>query len=256
MARWNLFEPAAAPAGGGWLTPASAPQWEAGRLTGRSGRWLVGAVLLLGSFVVGGLSAVNLRMDVAACAAVAIVALVWARPALAAYLVITVTPLTAGIDRGLAIPFVRPSEALALLVGAALAMRGFVRLRTGTFPALRLDRVEVSMILLAVTSSVVPLLWMLVRQREINHDDLLYALVMWKYLGLYAIVRLSVSTEPQVRWCLWLSVAAASIVAVSHWACSVYRGYSPPTTRRSVTRAPSSTPGAAPRCRFRRRPRT
>jgi hypothetical protein len=59
-----------------------------------------------------------------------------------------------------------------------------------------------------------PLLWMAVRQQPISKDDLEYALVLWKYLGLYVIVRASVSTERQVRWCMWLSVAAACIVAV------------------------------------------
>jgi hypothetical protein len=214
MASWNVLDAAAAPAGGGWLSYPSTPQWQAGPAAGRSGRWLLATLLLLGSFAVGGLSAVSLRMDVVACVGLAIMAAVWVRPALAAYLVIAVTPLTAGIDRGLVVPFFRPSEALALLLGLALAARGVVRLRSGAFPRLRLDRVEQSMILLAVTSSVVPLTWMLVRQREITHDDLLYALVMWKYLGLYAIVRLSTTTVQQVLRCLWLSVAAASVVAV------------------------------------------
>jgi hypothetical protein len=153
-------------------------------------------------------------MALGACLALALMAWVCARPALAAYLLIGVTPLTAGIDRGLAVPLFRPSEALALLVGGALAARGVARLRTGGFPTLRLDRVELSMILLAVTSSVVPLLWMTVRQREITADDILHALVMWKYLGVYVIVRLSITTDRQVRRCLWLSVAAACVVAV------------------------------------------
>ena len=37
---------------------------------------------------------------------------------------------------------------------------------------------------------------------------------MWKLLGIYVIVRVAVSTDEQIRRCLWLSVAAASIVAL------------------------------------------
>ena len=37
---------------------------------------------------------------------------------------------------------------------------------------------------------------------------------MWKLLGIYVLVRVAVSTDQQVRRCLWLSVAAASMVAL------------------------------------------
>jgi hypothetical protein len=67
---------------------------------------------------------------------------------------------------------------------------------------------------MAVTSSVVPILWMIARHREITSDDLYYALVMWKYLGIYVIVRLSVATDRQVMRCLWISVTAACVVAM------------------------------------------
>jgi hypothetical protein len=214
MARSSLLRPATAPHGGGSLPHPLALQWEAGRLAGRSGQSLLVPVLLLGALGVGILTALSPRIALGACFALAVVAWVCARPALAAYLLIGVTPLTAGIDRGLAVPLFRPSEALALLVGGALATRGVARLRTGRLPTLRLDRVELSIVFLAVTSSVVPLLWMMVRQREITADDILHALVMWKYLGVYVIVRLSITTDRQVRRCLWLSVAAACVVAV------------------------------------------
>jgi hypothetical protein len=70
------------------------------------------------------------------------------------------------------------------------------------------------MVLMAVTNSVIPLLWMTVRQQPISQDDLLYALVMWKLLALYALVRGSVSTDRQIGRCLWISVTAACLVAV------------------------------------------
>ena len=66
---------------------------------------------------------------------------------------------------------------------------------------------------MAVAGSLLPLLRMAVRQEAIGQDDVLYALVLWKYLGLYVLIRASVSTDRHVRACLWLSVAAATVVA-------------------------------------------
>ena len=198
-----------APARTGWTGVHAAR-----RFTGPGLRRLAMPGLLLPVAVgVGGLSTYSHKLAIAACLAVAVVACVWVRPALATYLVIGVTPLTAGIDRGLAIPLLRPSEALALLVGGALAARGLVGWRTGGLPTLRLHRVEAYMLLMAAASSAVPILWMMARHREITHDDFLYALVMWKYVGVYVIVRASISTDRQVRRCLWISVAAACVVA-------------------------------------------
>jgi hypothetical protein len=70
------------------------------------------------------------------------------------------------------------------------------------------------MVLLAVCSSVLPLVWMTLRQQAITSDDVLYALVLWKYLGLYLLIRMSVRTDQEIRRCLWISVAAACIVAL------------------------------------------
>jgi hypothetical protein len=67
---------------------------------------------------------------------------------------------------------------------------------------------------MACCNSFVPLTWMLVRQHPIGTDDLLYALVLWKLIGIYVIVRVSVRTDQQAMRCLYLSVMAASVVAV------------------------------------------
>jgi hypothetical protein len=182
------------------------------------GRWsaarLVLPALLVVAVGVGLVTPFRPLLALAAALALGLVACVWARPAVAAYLIIALTPLTAGIGRGLAIPFLRPNEALAVFVGAVVIARSFTDLRTGRLPTFRRSRVALSIILMAIASSIVPLLWMAVLQRQITHDDLLYSFVLWKYLGLYLIVRLAVRTEHQVRTCLWLSMAAASLVAV------------------------------------------
>ncbi len=185
---------------------------DGARLRRRSSHWL--AIPSLALAVGGGvLTSLHPTIMLVVIIVLAVGAWVWVRPALAAYLVITLTPLTVGISRGSALPLIRPNEAIALLVGATLALRGLFRLRTGWRTWLRLDRVEVAMLLMAVTNSVIPLLWMMVRAEPISMDDLLYSLVLWKLLGLYSIVRFSVTTDSQVRRCLRLSVAAACVVA-------------------------------------------
>lgn len=146
--------------------------------------------------------------------AASIVACVWRWPVLAAYLAIGLTPLTVSLNLGGALPLIRPNEAIDLLMGVTLAARGLVMARTGQLPRIRLDRVELAVVLMAVSNSIVPLLWMTIRQEAINQDDLLYSLVLWKLLGIYVIVRFVVTTDRQVRRCLWLSVAAASLVAL------------------------------------------
>jgi putative peptidoglycan lipid II flippase len=185
---------------------------DGARLRRRSGNWLI-VPSLAAALLAGLLTALHPTRMLIAFAVLALCACVWAHPPLAAYLVITLTPLTVGISRGGAL-VLRPNEAIALLAGGTLAARGLVRLRSGQMIRLRLDRVEVAMLLMAMTNSVFPLLTMAVRATPMTKDDLLYSLVLWKFIGLYSIVRASVTTERQVRRCLQLAVAAACVVAV------------------------------------------
>jgi putative peptidoglycan lipid II flippase len=178
-----------------------------------SGYRLAGPVLLAAA-ALGAMCALRPLLTLAAAGVAAVITGVWARPAVGAYLMVLVTPLTVGISRGAAIPLLRPNEALALLVGGTLLARALVMRRTGKWPRLRPGRVEVAIIAMAVANSVVPLLLMAVRRQQITKDDLQYALVLWKFLGLYAIVRTAVITDRQVRRCLWLSVSAACVVAI------------------------------------------
>jgi len=215
----------------GWLAgsgpgsaslPVAAPPWP-GCLPERRpdertpprppGRWLIGPSLL-GAALVGAMTALGPLKALAALLMLALAVSVWRRPQLAAYLVIGLTPLTVNLNLGHALPLIRPNEAIDLLVGGTLALRGLVRVHTGQLPRIRLDRIELAVILMAVTNSVIPLLWMTVRQQAITLRDLLYALVIWKLLGIYAIVRAAVSTDRQVRRCLWLSVAVACVVSL------------------------------------------
>ena len=183
-----------------------------GRRAGRHPRLFL-AACLVGAAAIGGACTLRPLLALMACAVLALIACVWRWPALAAYLLIAITPLTAGVERGV-IPVLRPNEALAFLLALALASRALVRWRTGQLPRIRLNRIELGIVLMAVTNSIVPLLWLRVRGKEIAGDDLQYAIVLWKYLMLYAIVRFSVRNDREVWRCLWLSMGAACIVAL------------------------------------------
>src|SRR2546428_13870684 len=105
-----------------------------------SKRWLLLPAILVATAVGAGIALAPLTA-LLALPAMVIVACVWKWPALAAYLRIGLTPLTAGISRDGPLPLVRPNEALAVLVGLALATRGIGQRRTGAAPKLRLGRV-------------------------------------------------------------------------------------------------------------------
>jgi hypothetical protein len=168
-------------------------------------------------------------------------------PPVAAYLLLALTPLTAGIERGVVMPLLRPNEALLALVAAGLAARGLLALIQGAGGRLRLHAVDWSVLALAWTGSVLPLLWMVARGREVTADDLLYGSYIWKYAALYTVVRLSVRTEPQVRTCLWVSLASGAVVALVAVLQSL--GVSPVTTALTTWYAggeADASPAAAP----------
>jgi murein biosynthesis integral membrane protein MurJ len=216
--RGNAGRALGQPAKVGSSLPGRAPplgprgRWDRRLLSPKSSRWLIGPTLL-GIAGIAAVSALKPLALVATLVALAVMACVWMRPQLAAYLAIALTPLTVSLDLGSALPIIRPNEAIDLLLGAALVTRGIALMRSGEFPRIRVTRVELAILLMAVANSVIPLLSMTVRQEPISQDDFLYALVIWKLLGLYALVRWSVSTDPQIRRCLWISVAVACVVA-------------------------------------------
>jgi murein biosynthesis integral membrane protein MurJ len=201
--------------GRGWprRVPPSFPvgYWDRRLLYPVSSRWLIGPTILAGAGIVAACALKPLEA-LAGLLILAVMACVCRWPPLAAYLAIGLTPLTVALS--VSLPLIRPNEAIDLLLGSALIARGITLMRSGQLPHFRVNRVELAMILMAVTNSVTPLLWMALRQEPISQDDLLYALVMWKLLGLYALIRSSIGTDRQILRCLWISVAIACVVAV------------------------------------------
>ena len=135
------------------------------------------------------------------------------RPAVAAYLLITITPLVAGIDRGTVMPVLRPNEALMLLAIVALVGRAILRLNVSSRPTFRFDRLDVAILALALMSSFVPLAWLGLRGIPFESDDILYSLMIWKYYAVFLIFRSVIRTPSQARLALWLSMGSAALVA-------------------------------------------
>jgi len=144
----------------------------------------------------------------------AVVTLVAMYPPLAAYILLATTPLIVGIDRGAVLPVVRPSEAVAALVAAGLAVRGLFALVRGAPLRVRPAPLDVAIIAFAVAGSVLPLLWMVARGKEIAQDDVLYALQPWKFVMVFLIVRVSVRRESEVARCLSITLVAACVVGL------------------------------------------
>lgn len=177
----------------------------------------------VGGLVLAGTAAVALapvavavppRLVLVALAGLVLTTVTYAHPPVAAYLMLVATPLTAGFARGTVVPLLRPHEALVIVLGTGVVVRALAQFRTTGRLPVRLGRLDAAFLLMACASSVLPLLWMVVRGATVTQEDLLYASALWKFYGLYLLIRVSVNTESQVRRCLYLSMGAAGVVAV------------------------------------------
>jgi hypothetical protein len=152
---------------------------------------------------------------IVALGAVGLVAVAYVHPPAAAYVVLGATPLLAGLARDAYIPMLRPHEVIGVLLGAGVMLRAVAQVAAGHRLPLRLRRIDVAILLMATTSSALPLLWMLARGRTPAMDDLLYAATIWKFYGLFLLLRASVRTHRHVSRCLAVTLAAGSLVAVT-----------------------------------------
>lgn len=175
---------------------------------------VVCAAAVVAAALSGPIVAASPVFTVTAAAALALAAAVMIHPPLAAYVFLCLSPLVVGMERGAVLPLLRPNEALIILLAAALVARSLLQVLTGEIRRPQLHRVDVAILAMAVTSSLMPLMWMIARGLPVSQDDLLYASVIWKYYALYLIFRTAVRTERQVRTCLFLSVGIAAVLAV------------------------------------------
>jgi hypothetical protein len=177
--------------------------------------WQVFVAALLGAIVTAPLLAILTPLAfLLSASAVALIFAIFVHPPIAAYVLLAVTPFIVGFGRGEVLPVLRPHEALALLVGGAVLLRSVPNLLFQKRSRINVNMVDASILLMAITGSVVPLLWMMVRGEGISQGDLLYALQLWKFYGIYLIVRASVKTEKQVGNCLKIILVVASVLAL------------------------------------------
>jgi murein biosynthesis integral membrane protein MurJ len=172
------------------------------------------AVLLIAPLAVGALLAIKVKYALILVVAVGIIGLIAARPVIGGYLLVFLTPLIVGLNVATVIPALRPNQTLMVLIGIGVGVRWLAQARTGQIKWPRIDRVDISLIAFGLTSSVMPLIMMVVRQRQITSDDLLYSIVMWKLIAEYVIVRIVITTREQAMRCLVLSLVSAAIVSI------------------------------------------
>ena len=173
-------------------------------------------ILVVGVMVSAGVGLLAVRAPVACFALVvgAVLSIaVWRRPAVAAYVIIGVTPLVVGIDRGRVVPQMRVNEALTFFLVGILCARAALQRHPDRL-RFRLDPVARSFVWFALAASLIPIIFMIVRGRPLEMDDLTYAAVMWKFFLLYAVVRLTVRRDREVTIALWVSLVAGVLVGV------------------------------------------
>lgn len=172
----------------------------------------IDALLLVGVVAVVALLGVKVKYAIIAVVVIGLIGVVMARPVIAAYLMIFLSPLVVGINAGTIVPSLRPNEALMVVCGLAIGLRWLLSVRTGGFRWPRADAIDTALIALCVASSVLPLIMMVARQRAISSDDLLYSIVLWKLYAEYVIIRTVVTTREQAMRCLWLFMLAGAVV--------------------------------------------
>lgn len=139
--------------------------------------------------------------------------MVW--PQLGAYTYVALLPFLAGIPRGQYLPFLRLTEVVQLVLTAALMSRFLLSLLNGApIPRLRLSTLDRAFIAFALFTSAVPIGWLLLRGIPISRGDLLSTIPIWKYYGLFLLVRASVKRVEHVKTCLIISVAAACVTGL------------------------------------------
>jgi hypothetical protein len=163
----------------------------------------------------GGLGAVVAHATLpAVCALVFFLAIV-IRPEFGAYLYLALAPLLVGIGRDTLLPALRPSEGLLLLIlvaGGVHAIAGRVFGREWWRPSV--GPLDVALVLLALSGSVIPLLFRVGRGLHVSTEDFIFALVIWKYIFLFAFFRFAVSTPSQVGTCLMVAMSSGFLVAM------------------------------------------
>ena len=174
---------------------------------------LIAGAAIATSVAAGIAAAIAGPATVVVAAGAGVFGLVAWRPVLATYVYLAMLPFLAGIERGLLVPLLRPNEALLLLVLGGAAAGGYVRAMRGAELRLRLNPVDVPLAAFVLLSTVWPISSMLLRGVPPHWADVAAVLPICKLAGLLLLVRTTVVTPTQVRWCIRLIIGGAVGVA-------------------------------------------
>jgi hypothetical protein len=150
---------------------------------------------------------------VAALALFYVAVIAFLHPVSALWLYLAVMPFLVGIQRGSALPLLRPNEALQFLLMAAVAARIALDLSAGNRRLPRLTGTDLSILVFAVAGSLLPLLVWTSRSGLPPLSEALSTFPVWRLAGLYFLVRFTVSEPSQLRIAWYITVSAAVLVA-------------------------------------------
>lgn len=177
---------------------------------------VVGGLILV--VVLGGLAAMNPFISIVGSLAILLLAVLIPRPILIVYGLTLLLPLTGGLARGAAIPYLRVGQAL-LVVGCVF----FMLARPGRLGKSRLTGIDLVFALFMLTEAVFPLLALYYRGEQLNlfstslvlgQSPLQVLLGPIQYYLLYRIVVATISSERQMEVLLKLIFVTSIIVSI------------------------------------------
>jgi hypothetical protein len=204
------------------LPPGSSPPSASGRveesrsipaIDGWLGWGAAGCVLIGGILAVAAGPLLVLTV-IGALAVLGLFAAAAYRPIFATYAYLGTLPLITGIDRGNLIPLVRPNEALLAVLLAGALVGGYLRRCRGDRVPIRLHQLDIPLGVFLLMSTAWPLLSLMLRGQTPVTSDLAAVLPVCKLVGIYLLVRFSVSTEAQLVRCFRLIIWPGAVVAV------------------------------------------
>ena len=140
-------------------------------------------------------------------------------PVFATYAYLITLPIIAGIDRDTLLPLVRPNEGLLAVVVAGAVLGAYLRyvrgdeIRPRFFPL-----IDVPLAVFLLASTVWPLASLTLRGMVPTSDEWAATLPMAKLVGVYFLVRYTVTTEPRIlrtiRFIVWPGAVVALIAVL------------------------------------------
>ncbi len=136
------------------------------------------------------------------------------QPLFGACLILFAGPLIVGVARGELGSALRPNELLLGFVLAAAVVRTLLLMLGRRWRPAPFDAMDLALLALVATGSVIPVLWRVARGLPLTTDDILYSVVLVKYYAVFRLFRGAVTSEAAVGACLRVALLASSLVAL------------------------------------------